>query len=113
MRPLTRISTTEMEVTSIRLERSLKDKLKKLSGSRGYQSLIRDILWNYVQNKSGEYRSEFTTKDIRATVDAIAQKDESCVLTGQLIQEGQPMYLGLTIFGDFVPLSLGSIDEAA
>ena len=37
MRTLTRTSTTEMEVTSIRLERSLKDKLKELSGNQGYR----------------------------------------------------------------------------
>ena len=35
MRTLTRTSTTEMEVTSIRLERTLKDKLKELSGNQG------------------------------------------------------------------------------
>jgi uncharacterized protein (DUF4415 family) len=49
MHTLTRTTTTEMEVTSIRLERDLKDKLKELSGKQGYQALIRDILWKYVQ----------------------------------------------------------------
>ncbi len=98
-------STTDMEVTSIRLERTLKEKLKDLSGSQGYQSLIRDILWNYVNQKSGDYRPKFTPTDIRATVPAIAQKDESCVLTGKLIQAGDKMYLGFTIHGDLVPLS--------
>lgn len=101
----TKASTTEMEVTSIRLERTLKEKLKDLSGSQGYQSLIRDILWNYVNQKSGDYRPQFAVTDIRATVRAIAQKDESCVLTGKLIQEGEEMFLGFTIHGDLVPLS--------
>lgn len=109
MRTLTRTSTTEMEVTSIRLERSLKDRLKELSGNQGYQALIRDILWNYVQQKSGDYRPQFTTADIRATFEATARKDESCVLTGKLIQEDEPMLLGLTIHGDLVPLSLESL----
>ncbi len=111
MRTLTRKPTTEMEVTSIRLEKSLKDKLKKLSGTQGYQALIRDILWNYVQQKSGDYRPQFSPADIRATVSATARKDESCVLTGKLIQQGEPLLLGLTIHGDFVPLSPGSIEK--
>jgi metal-responsive CopG/Arc/MetJ family transcriptional regulator len=109
MRTLTRTSTTEMEVTSIRLERSLKDKLKELSGNQGYQALIRDILWNYVQQKSGDYRPKFSRADIRATFEAKARKDESCVLTGRLIQENEQMLLGLTIHGDLVPLSLESL----
>jgi hypothetical protein len=98
-------STTEMEVTSIRLERTLKKKLKDLSGNQGYQSLIRDILWNYVNQKSGDYRPRFMPTDIRATIHAIAQKDESCVLTGKLIPAGDQMFLGFTVHGDLVPLS--------
>ncbi|NES83050.1 MAG: hypothetical protein F6K10_17495 [Moorea sp. SIO2B7] len=109
MNTLTRTSTTEMEVTSIRLERSLKDKLKELSGNQGYQALIRDILWNYVQQKSGDYRPQFSPADIRASIEATAQKDESCVLTGKLIQQNESMLLGLTIHGDLVPLSVESM----
>ncbi|MGK7875109.1 MAG: hypothetical protein AB4426_17985 [Xenococcaceae cyanobacterium] len=109
MRTLARTSTTEMEVTSIRLERTLKDKLKGLSGNQGYQALIRDILWNYVQQKSGDYRPQFSPADIRATIEATARKDESCVLTGKLIQESEPMLLGLTTYGDLVPLSVESL----
>jgi hypothetical protein len=41
---LHQISTTEMEVTSIRLERELKERLKELAGNQGYQALIRDVL---------------------------------------------------------------------
>ena len=105
MPTLTQTSTTEMEVTSIRLERTLKDKLKKLSGSQGYQTLVREILWNYVQQKSGVYRPQFSPADIRARIEATASKDEICVLTGKLIKQNQPMLLGLTIHGDLVPLS--------
>ncbi len=111
MKTLPRTSTTEMEVTSIRLEKTLKDKLKGLSGNQGYQALIRDILWNYVQQKSGDYRPKFSAVDIRATVAAKAKKDESCVLTGQLIQAEEEMLLGLTIYGDFVQLSVDSLDK--
>lgn len=105
----TRTSTTDMEVTSIRLERDLKDKLKALSGNTGYQALIRDILWNYVQQKSGDYRPQFSKLDIRATFQAIAQKDEHCVLSGQFIPENSEMMLGLTTNGDLVPLSPDSL----
>ena len=109
MPTLSRTATTDMEVTSIRLEKTLKDKLKNLSGNQGYQALIRDILWNYVQQKSGDYRPQFSLADIRATIKATAKKDESCVLTGKLIQEDEPMILGLTTYGDLVPISLESI----
>jgi metal-responsive CopG/Arc/MetJ family transcriptional regulator len=100
-----------MEVTSIRLEKNLKDKLKELSGNQGYQALIRDILWNYVHQKSGDYRPQFNRSDIRATIEATAQKDESCALTGKLIQENETMLLALTTYGDFVPLSRESLAQ--
>ncbi len=105
MRTINRTVTTEMEVTSIRLEKDLKDNLKKLSGTQGYQALIRDILWNYVHQKSGDYRPHFNRADIRAIFNATARKDESCVLTGRLIEANQPILLGLTIHGDLVPIS--------
>ncbi len=104
-----RTTTTEMEVTSIRLEKALKERLKELAGNQGYQALIRDILWNYVQQKSGDYRPQFIPSDIRVTLEATAKKDESCVLTGKLIPENAQMLLGLTIYGDLVPLSMGSL----
>ncbi|MGA7933802.1 MAG: hypothetical protein WCA35_09665, partial [Kovacikia sp.] len=74
MHTLTRTSTTEMEVTSIRLERELKERLKDLSGSQGYQALIRDILWNYVRQKSGDFTPQVSQGEIRATIAATAQK---------------------------------------
>ncbi len=109
MHTITRTPTTDMEVTSIRLERELKDKLKTLSGNQGYQALIRDVLWNYVQQKSGEWKPRFSKDDIRASIAATAQQEERCVLTGQLIQPQQPMLLGLTTTGDMVPLTIESL----
>lgn len=109
MHTLTRTSTTEMEVTSIRLERELKDKLKELSGNQGYQALIRDILWDYVQQKSGKHQPQFSRGDIRASVEATAQKEERCALTGQVIRPQEPMLLGLTTKGEMIPLSLESL----
>ncbi|WP_066381080.1 MULTISPECIES: hypothetical protein [unclassified Anabaena] len=109
MHTITRTSTTEMEVTSIRLERELKEKLKAIAGNQGYQALIRDILWNYVQQKSGEWKPRFSRDDIRASIAATAQQEERCVLTGKVIPPQQPMLLGLTKHGDMVPLSVESL----
>lgn len=109
MHTLPRTSTTEMEVTSIRLERELKERLKELAGNQGYQALIRDLLWNYVQQKSGDFRPKFSSSDIRASFSATAQQEQRCVLTGQLIRPNEPMLLGLTVYGDMVPLSIGSL----
>ncbi|MBE9200416.1 MULTISPECIES: hypothetical protein [unclassified Nodularia (in: cyanobacteria)] len=109
MHTIARTPTTEMEVTSIRLERELKDKLKQISGNQGYQALIRDILWNYVQQKSGEWKPRFSRADIRASIAATSEQEEHCVLTGQLIPPQQPMLLGLTSNGDMVPLSVQSL----
>lgn len=109
MQALPKTSTTEMEVTSIRLEKELKERLKALAGNQGYQALIRDLLWNYVQQKTGDYRPHFTREDIRVSVSGRAQKEEKCVLTGKIIHPNELMLLGFTIHGDMVPLSLESL----
>ncbi|MBW4618775.1 MAG: ribbon-helix-helix domain-containing protein [Cyanosarcina radialis HA8281-LM2] len=111
MYTLAKTATTDMDVTSIRLERQLKDKLKELAGSQGYQALIRDILWSYVQQKSGDYRPQFSSHDIRASITATAQNEERCVLTGKSIRPQEPMLLGLTAHGDLVPLSVESLSS--
>lgn len=96
------ISTTEMQVTSIRLEQDLKEHLKALAGHQGYQSLIREILWDYVNQRSAP-SSE--TPHVRAMLKATAKTEERCTLTGQLIAAGDSMLLGLTVDGTLVPLS--------
>jgi metal-responsive CopG/Arc/MetJ family transcriptional regulator len=111
MHTLNRTSTTEMEVTSIRLERELKERLKEIAGSQGYQALIRDVLWRYVQQKSGEAPSLLSRDEIQSSVVAIAQQETHCALTGTLIKPRQKMLLGLTLQGDMVPLSVGSLDS--
>jgi hypothetical protein len=113
MPTLTRQSTTEMEVTSIRLERDLKEELKKIAGNRGYQALIRDVLWEYVQLKQQQQSpsDHLTAADIRATLPATAQQLEYCTLTGKPIQPKQKMLLGFTCAHQLVPLSLGSLDN--
>ncbi|MDH6059392.1 ribbon-helix-helix domain-containing protein [Chrysosporum bergii ANA360D] len=101
--------TTDMQVTSIRLERELKNKLKEIAGNQGYQALIRDILWNYVQQKSAEWKPRFSRADIRASIAGTAMQEQHCVLTGQLIQPQEPMLFGLTKNGHMVPLSVASL----
>jgi len=109
MYTLNRTSTTEMEVTSIRLERELKERLKELAGNHGYQALIRDVLWNYVQQQSSDYQPQICRDQIRASVQAIAQREERCVLTGTLIRPEETMLLGFTTTGELVPLASGSL----
>ncbi|WOD40668.1 hypothetical protein [Nodosilinea sp. E11] len=109
MPTLTRVSTTEMEVTSIRLERSLKEKLKALAGSRGYQALIRDVLWQYVEHSPTEGETQLQPSDICASFGAVAEQDQVCALTGQPIPLHAPMRLGLTTQGRLVPLSVDNL----
>jgi DNA repair exonuclease SbcCD nuclease subunit len=109
MQTLNRTPTTDMEVTSIRLERELKEKLKTLAGSQGYQALIREVLWEYVRHQSGEYEPEWSRNDIRVKIEAIAQREEKCALTGDVIRPHEPMLLGLTPTGDLIPLSIASL----
>lgn len=110
MHTLNRTSTTDMEVTSIRLERELKERLKELAGHQGYQALVRDVLWAYVHQKSGDYQPTVRRDQIRASVEAIAQQDERCALTGAFIRPADAMLLGWTTTGEWVPLSQGSLD---
>ncbi|HEY9887591.1 MAG TPA: ribbon-helix-helix domain-containing protein [Candidatus Obscuribacterales bacterium] len=104
MPTLSRTSTTDMEVTSIRLEKDLKESLKAIAGNRGYQALIRDILWAYVEQQSGTASVTVDRHDIRATIAATAERAERCVMTGQAIAPGEAMLLGLTPQGALVPL---------
>lgn len=103
-------ATTEMEVTSIRLERELKEKLKELAGGQGYQALIRGVLWDYIdQRQASPTQKRISPEQIRASVIATAQRSESCAITGKSIRSQESMFLGLTTNGDWVPLSVGSL----
>ena len=114
-------STSEMQVTSIRLEPELKERLREISGEQGYQTLIREVLWQFVEQRptlDGEqsrvvrhWRSPshpplLSMSDIRATFRAIAQQEERCAITGQRIHPQQEMLLGLTINGEIIALSM-------
>ncbi|MBE9078895.1 hypothetical protein IQ241_16615 [Romeria aff. gracilis LEGE 07310] len=96
-------ATTEMQVTSIRFERSLIDKLKAIAGRQGYQALIREVLWDYV-----ERQTESQLLQIRATLPSTAQQQERCALTDRIIQPQEEMLLGLTTDDRLVPLSLST-----
>lgn len=113
-------STSEMQVTSIRLEPELKERLRETSGEQGYQTLIREILWQFVGQQpalDGEqsrvarherppsHPPRLSMSDIRATFRAIAQQEEQCAITGQIIRPRQVMLLGLTISGELAPIS--------
>ena len=107
----TQLSTTEMQVTSIRLERSLIEKLKERAGSNGYQSLLRDILWEYIN--AGKDSEQISKENIRAVIAAEARRQEQCALTGQMIEPYEEMWLAM-IDGDgdqLVPLSVDSLDD--
>ncbi|NBD32392.1 MAG: hypothetical protein GVY17_05340 [Cyanobacteria bacterium] len=110
MKTRTKPSTSNMEVTSIRLEPELKEKLRSLSGEIGYQSLIREILWDYVtQHHSG--KTKIPASEIRASFSAIAQQADHCAVTGQPIQAQDSIWLGLTSQGELVPLCREGIEQ--
>jgi hypothetical protein len=114
-------STSEMQVTSIRLEPELKERLREISGEQGYQTLIREVLWQFVEQQmradevrpySAEDRRSpshpplLSMSDIRATFRAVSQQEEQCAITGQRIQPQQEMLLGLTTNGEIIALSM-------
>lgn len=96
-----------MPVTSIRLEVELKERLKALAGAEGYQQLVRDVLWRFVEDN----QPSLSKADIRATVEAIAQREERCTLTGEPILAGQHLLLGLTEDGRMVAIARESVRE--
>jgi predicted DNA-binding protein len=101
---LRQVPTTEMQVTSIRLEQELKEHLKDLAGHQGYQALIREILWEYVHHHQHDPSLSLQSNEIRATFAATAQVTEQCFVTGQVIKPNKPMLLGLTVDGRLVCL---------
>lgn len=111
MPTLSRTSTTDMEVTSIRLEKELKESLRAIAGNRGYQALIREVLWAYVEQQSGNATNSMSPEEIRATIPATATRAERCATTGQAIAPGEAMALGLTTNGSLVPLSQEAVKD--
>lgn len=98
-----------MQVTSIRLERVLIEQLKERAGSRGYQSLMREILWDYI-NASG-YSERISKENIRAVMAAEARKPENCSLTGRKIEPYEEMWLAMMDDDRLMPLSIESIED--
>jgi hypothetical protein len=122
-------NTSEMQVTSIRLEPELKERLREISGEQGYQTLIREVLWQFVDQqmvsdevrwrslpgresysvedrRSPSHPPLLSMSDIRATFRAVSQHEDQCAITGQRIQPQQEMLLGLTTNGEMIALSM-------
>lgn len=96
-----------MQVTSIRFERELIDRLKEMAGKQGYQALVRDVLWEYVNHDADH--GTVNRAQIRTVVEAIAVRDEVCALTGKRIPEGTKLLMGLLVDERWVPLCTQSI----
>ncbi|MGD1898474.1 MAG: hypothetical protein ACFB16_16145 [Phormidesmis sp.] len=105
----TQPATTEMQVTSIRFERELIDKLKALAGSQGYQSLVREVLWQYVNHHSDEPALRIKRENIRTILAGEAQRQEHCALTGSIIEPYEELWMAWTTDNQLVPLSIDSL----
>lgn len=112
MKPYKYRSTTEMKITSVRLEPELIDNLKELARSDGYQALIREVLWSYVQENLGRSKHSFSSSDITSIIPAIATTEKSCVLSGKRINKGEEFYLATTATSTLVPIHSDTIVEA-
>ena len=105
----TQSPTTEMQVTSIRFERELIDKLKELAGHQGYQALVRDVLWDYVRQHSDDPEFRISRQQIRTIIAAEAQRQERCALTGTDIQPHEEMWMAFTVDNQLLPISEAGI----
>ena len=105
-------STTDMQVTSIRFDRELIESLKQLAGSQGYQSLIREVLWDYVRQRTGESQVRIDRADIRATIAAVAESPQQCGLTGKLINPQESMQLALLNDGKLVAIAVPTATDS-
>ena len=106
----TQPATTEMQVTSIRFERELIDKLKSLAGSQGYPSLVREILWDHVRHHSDEPTFQIKRENIRTILAGEARKQERCALTGNAIAPNEELWMAWTTDNQLVPFSLDSLE---
>ena len=85
--------------------------MKTIAGSsKGYQELVREVLWDYVQRNSGQYKSSFNRSHIVSVIAAEAIQEQTCVLSKEVIRPGDEFYTGVTIDGLFVPLSKAAVD---
>ncbi len=105
----TQSPTTEMQVTSIRFERELIDKLKELAGNQGYQALVRDVLWDYVRQHLDDPEFRIDRQQIRTIMSAEAQRQERCALTGNIIQPHEEMWMAFTVDQQLLPVSEAGI----
>jgi len=107
----TQPSTTEMQVTSIRFDRSLIEKLKTLAGKQGYQALIREVLWDYVNKQDENAPLQISRENIRTIMAAEAQREERCALSGKVIEPYEEMWMAWTAQNQLVPISISSLED--
>ena len=107
----TQLPTTEMQVTSIRFERTLIDKLKALAGSQGYQALVREVLWKYVNQQADQSNFRIQRQQIRSVMAAEAKRQEYCAFTGTVIEPHEEMWMALTTDNQLVPLSVDGLER--
>lgn len=100
-----RNKTTNMEVTSIRLDAELKRIFKEVTkGSKqGYQDKIREVLWQWAQRNYGEYQPEYSETAITAIFDGVSNKEQTCAFTKMTIMAGEPCKYALMIDGQMIP----------
>ncbi len=108
-----RVKTTNMEVTSIRLDAELKRIFKEVTKGtkQGYQDKIREILWQWVQRNYGEYQPEYSRTAIQATFDGVSNKEQVCAFTKMTIVSGEPCKYALMLDGNLVPMKDSTYSE--
>jgi hypothetical protein len=70
-------STSEMQVTSIRLEPELKERWREISGEQGYQTLIREVLWQLVDQPTLHDRKRSLAAEERRAPPALSLFDST------------------------------------
>ena len=97
-----------MEVTSIRLDRELKKifKQKSVGTNKGYQQLIREVLWEWVERNDNVYRPEYRKSNIVGYFDGYSSVEQNCALTNMVISAGEPCRFALMNDGKLVPTKL-------
>lgn len=100
------VPTTEMKVTSVRLEKELIKLLKEQKYPDGYQSLMRKVLWDYIKRNAGQYKPNLDENSIEGKFEGRTNREQVCALTGRIIPKGERCMFGITTDGNIVPVAL-------
>ena len=109
----TRKTKPQMEVTSIRLEAKLKEILKEhtKNSAKGYQDLLREILWEWVARNKGTFKPEYRRSEAQALFDGISTKEQNCAFTKLVIHANEPCQYALMEDGTLVPVKTRSLTD--